>query len=186
MRIGNTRSRKFIIPVLNGGSAFQSALHLIEKMKRIKNLILKHRHFIAYAIVGGLTTGINFLVYYLLDPTGLNYIWRNSLAWIASVIASFFANRKFVFHSTAASFHAKFNEFFGFVASRAVSLLIENIMLDLSVRIGLSDNLAKVPVSIFVIILNYITGHIVFNGKNEVKKRIREISGRFHKDKSKQ
>lgn len=151
-------------------------------MKKIKDLIIKYQHLISYVLVGTLSTIVNFAVFFLLDFTDLNFIWKNNAAWAAAVVFSFFANRKYVFHSVAKSRSAKFNEFIAFALSRVFSLIVEDVALSIFVHFGFSENLAKVPVSVFVMILNYITGHIVFVGKNEVKKRAKEIISRLKRD----
>lgn len=122
-------------------------------------------------IVGGFTTLINYFVYYIPGVSSLHILLRNTIAWFVSVIFSFVANRRCVFHSTASTFRQKLQEFIGFVLSRGFSLIVENTILFAASSAGLNEDFAKIPVSIIVIILNYITGHIVFSGFSAVKQK---------------
>lgn len=141
----------------------------------VATLIKKYRRFISYAIVGGVTTVINFAVYYLPGLADTNILIRNTVSWLVSVIFSFFANRRFVFKSAAASVRGKFGEFVGFTGSRLATLIAEDIMIALGALIGLGNDIAKIPATVVVVILNYITGHIVFVGRDAVISRVKTI-----------
>ena len=148
---------------------------LIKMDEYLRHLWTRYRRFISYMIVGGLTTVINFAVYYLPGLDLTNILIRNTVSWLISVIFSFFANRRFVFHSMASTVRAKLGEFVGFVGSRFASLIAEDLIIALCALCGLSNDIAKIPATVIVVILNYITGHIVFRGRDAVRGRVREL-----------
>ena len=74
-------------------------------MKSIKELFYKYEEIISYLIVGGLTTMVSLITYYLLvytilDPNiGIELQIANIVSWIFSVTFAYFTNRKYVFKS---------------------------------------------------------------------------------------
>ena len=141
----------------------------------IKHLWMRYRQFVSYAIVGGLTTVINFAIYYLPGLGSTNILIRNTVSWLVSVVFSFFANRRFVFHSMASTVRARLGEFIGFVASRSASLIAEDLIIALCAFCGIGNDIAKLPATVFVVILNYVTGHIVFRGHDAVRGRVKKF-----------
>ena len=154
--------------------------------EKIKGFIEKHREFIRYVIVGVLTTTIDWGVFYILAYVGnsddrLHTILYNSVAWAASVVFSYFASRKYVFSSMAKTTRQKFAEFTGFAFSRAVTLVLGDVMLAVSMAFGVDSKVAKIPVSVIVVIVNYITGHLVFHGARKTWQRFKGIFSRKKK-----
>lgn len=140
--------------------------------EKIRRFLTKHREFIRYVIVGAGTTAINLVVFYLLslmgDPSSkLNTMLWNSIAWAAAVIFSYFASRSFVYGSKASTAKSRIREFTGFALSRALTLALEDVALVALVATGANSRVAKLPVSVIVVIVNYITGHLVFHGARE-------------------
>lgn len=137
---------------------------------KIKTLLKKYEELITYVIVGGLTTVINFAVYYPLngDPFNLNYLLANCIAWFAAMVFSYAANKIFVFKDNVRGFRAVSVQFLKFALSRLATLGIEEIFMYVFVDyIGISENIVKFPVAIVVIIVNYIFGKMmVFRRKN--------------------
>ena len=64
----------------------------------IFKLFKKYQSVIAYLFFGGLTTLINFVVFFIFD-SGLhwNYQVANFIAWFLSVLFAFFTNKVWVF-----------------------------------------------------------------------------------------
>ena len=137
-------------------------------IEKIKSLLKKHRHIIAYLIVGVLTTAVDFVVYYF---PGVSLIpiasVRNTVAWAAAVIFAFFGNRFFVFTENTKGQRMTFREFGEFALSRLFSLIAGNVTIELLIFASLSSNFAKIPSSVIVVVLNYITGKIVFRNKKK-------------------
>lgn len=154
-------------------------------INKFKELIIKYREIITYVIFGGLTTLVNWGVYALstrllppATPTGLSEFQLGicaAIAWIAGVLFAFVTNKIWVFESKNFAPKVLLKEFFSFVAARGVTGVIETIGVPLLVKIGLNQSvfgvegmLAKLLVSVIVVILNYVFSKlIVFRRKKE-------------------
>ena len=82
---------------------------------------------IKYIVTGGLTTGVNYLIYFILlgaagdaAQQSCVYLAANSAAWLGAVLFAYVMNRKLVFHSERAIVH-EFLEFAGSAAGNAGS-----------------------------------------------------------------
>lgn len=126
-------------------------------MKMIKMLFTKHKDKITYLFFGGLTTVVNYLVYF---PC---YNWANIsatistvIAWVVAVAAAFLTNKPFVFESHDWSFKTVWPELTKFVGCRIASGIMEIAIIALTVDLlHWNGNVMKILVSILVVILNY-------------------------------
>lgn len=113
-----------------------------------------------YLIVGGCTTLINYVLYFLFGYLGMFYIASNVLAWVGAVAFAYFANGAWVYRSTS---RRSIREATAFVFSRLFSLGLETLLLALMVEaLGLGEYLSKIFVGVVVVIVNYLTGLIVY------------------------
>lgn len=140
----------------------------------------KHGEFIRYLIVGVMTTAINFAVFYFLNfiddtDSEIITILHNSTAWSASVVFSYYASRRFVFKSSAESTKQRLGEFTGFALSRAFTLVLEDVLLFVLVKMDVDSKIAKLMTSVIVVIVNYITGHLVFHGLKRTWRHFKEF-----------
>ena len=130
--------------------------------KKILDLYKKYEEIINYIIVGGMTTVISILSYYLIRiilsaNTDLNIQISTVLSWIFAVTFAYFANRIFVFKSN----NSKSKESIKFVTSRIMSLLIEMfVMFLLTGILKINDKIAKILVQFIIVILNYLFSKI--------------------------
>lgn len=130
--------------------------------KKILDLYKKYEEIINYIIVGGMTTIISILSYYLIRiilsaNTDLNIQISTVLSWIFAVTFAYFANRIFVFKSN----NSKSKESIKFVTSRIMSLLIEMLVMFLLTGIlKINDKIAKILVQFIIVILNYLFSKI--------------------------
>lgn len=129
----------------------------------IRELIKKYREIIVYVIVGGATTLVDWGVYAILTAIHVNVNISNTLAWAAAVIFAFFTNKLFVFESKSFEPVLAAKEAVMFFGTRAFSGALEIIGLPLLLWLGLNQSLlgidgflAKVLLSVIVMILNYI------------------------------
>ncbi len=154
---------------------------------KIKKLIIKYKEIITYVIFGGLTTLVNWAVYAVCTriippstPTGLSEFQLGvctAIAWIAGVLFAFITNKIWVFESKSFAPKIFIKEFFSFVTARGVTGVIEAVGLPLLVKIGLNQTifgiegmLAKLIVSVIVVILNYVFSKlIVFRKKKKTE-----------------
>lgn len=132
--------------------------------EKIRGLIAAHREQFAYLVVGVMTTIINYVIYALLTGgLSVHYAVSNVIAWVAAVAFSYFANGKWVYRSTARRGWREAGEF---VLSRLFSLGLETVLLMLLVDLLHMDKLAaKLLVAVVVVVVNYLTGLLVFKRK---------------------
>lgn len=153
---------------------------LIDKILTALHLI-KYKEQILYLAVGGGTTVVDFIVYTLfvlfVPPVGGEFIQRISpnilsyaVAWFVAVIFAYVFSRLFVFEETGEKVLPQFLKFFG---SRVITLAISivgDIVLcgDYALVPVKNPFLAKIIISVAVVIINYITSKLlVFNRKKE-------------------
>ena len=104
-----------------------------EKKKNIIELL-------NYVVVGGLTTLVNFVVYFFCTHIQLHYLIANVIAWIFAVLFAYIANRKYVFKSEGNDQKA---EFLQFVSLRAVTLVVESLLLFVCIQLAaMNENIA--------------------------------------------
>lgn len=132
--------------------------------EKIRGLLAAHREQFAYLVVGVMTTLINYVIYALLTGgLSVHYAVSNVIAWVAAVAFSYFANGKWVYRSTARRGWREAGEF---VLSRLFSLGLETVLLMLLVDLLHMDKLAaKLLVAVVVVVVNYLTGLLVFKRK---------------------
>lgn len=149
-------------------------------IEKLKSVYARHREQINYLIFGVLTTLVNYVAYYPLvwfvdDGTvvfgGVRwYLVANVIAWIAAVIFSYIVNRRYVFGSQKKGAGAIAAEFFSFVGSRLLSLVVEEALMWIFVDVaGINEQITKIAVSVITVLLNYITGKLVVFRKQKQK-----------------
>lgn len=136
---------------------------------KIIAFIKKYRELIVYGIVGVLTTLVNWVASYLLKLF-LNdqVVWQNmvinAVAWTAAIVFAYPANRKWVFASRNTNIMKEFTEF---VSSRLATGVLETGLMGLLVNaMHLEFWIAKITVSVFVVVANYILSKLfIFRAK---------------------
>lgn len=138
-------------------------------MQRLREILHseRFRELFVYAVVGVLTTLINYLVYALISRAaaallGLPYdhagliSFSNIVSWVAAVAFAFWGNKRFVFKSDDWSFKVLRRELPSFVCARLLSLVFDEVFMLLTVKLaGMNDILAKLISNVIVIVLNY-------------------------------
>ena len=137
----------------------------------MKRLLQKHQEFLLYALFGIGTVAADVGLYSLLvERVGIR--WANAWGWLGAVLFAFFTNKYFVFRTGAEGNRAFWREFAEFVGVRLLSLLVEVHGVDYLVRrgvtrpiLGITGGVAKVIVTVIVIIINYVLSKFfVFRG----------------------
>lgn len=129
-------------------------------IETVKKLLMKYKQQWAYLVVGGCTTVINYAVYFLLIHLGVYYILSNVLSWVCAVIFAYFANGAWVYK---ASSKRSWKEAGTFVLSRLFSLGLETLLLFLMVDAAhFGKNASKLIVAVVVVVVNYLTGLLVY------------------------
>ncbi|NLA86856.1 MAG: GtrA family protein, partial [Clostridiales bacterium] len=92
-----------------------------------------------------------------------HYIISNIIAWILAVTFAYFANGRWVYNSTSRRGVGEAGAFF---VTRLFSLGVETLILFLMVDLGhINELLSKVIVTVVVVVMNYLTGLMVFRRK---------------------
>ena len=143
-------------------------------MQRIKDLFIKYKEVIMYLIFGVATTLVNWIAYSLLmKTTVINMTVSNAIAWFAAVVFAYITNKIFVFESKSWNPAEVWKEVVKFFGARIATGVIEIGGLPLLYYIGVKQSifgvegfLAKILVSVIVVILNYVFSKIfVFSTK---------------------
>ena len=143
-------------------------------MKKIIDLLKKYifnKEMILYLIMGVLTTLVNWLVHAILVGP-ISALIKNQdvaltvttfIAVVASVLFASFTNKIFVFERKSWEAKVFWREFISFILARALTGVLEIFGVPLLVRLGLDQEIfgikamvAKIAVSVIVIIANYI------------------------------
>lgn len=137
------------------------------------------KEIISYLIFGVLTTLVNWATYgVFVKYIGCGITLSNAVAWVAGVIFAFVTNKIFVFESRSFALKTVLRELVSFVAARGVTGVLEIFGVPLLVKIGLDRTvfgvegaIAKVLVSVIVIILNYVFSKLLIfkKGKEETE-----------------
>ena len=138
-------------------------------MKRICKLIEQYWDVLSYLFFGGLTTLVNFLVYFpLYNWLRWSAVLSNVIAWVAAVFFAFLTNKPFVFRSHDWSIRTVFPELSKFIGCRIGSGLLETLTIWWIVDLhSWNGNWTKIAVSILVVILNYISSKWFVFAKKE-------------------
>jgi len=130
-------------------------------MKRIIELI-------KYSFFGGLTTVINLALFAILEQAGMNYILASSISYVVAVVINYFFNKQYVFGTVKKSKKESRTQFIKFISMRFISLGIENALLYLLVSvIGIQVYVAKITLSIVIILLTYVANKRIIFKKHE-------------------
>ncbi len=137
-----------------------------------------NRETILYVVFGILTTVVNYAAFYVFDNAfekgnlfgKYGYLVANIIAWVAAVVFAFITNKLYVFESKSWNLKIAGFEFVSFVAARLVSFFIEQgLMLLFVTSWEMNKYIAKLIISVLVIILNYIFSKlIIFKKKGDV------------------
>ena len=132
-------------------------------VQKLRSLIVKYWEIFSYIFFGGLTTAVNWLVYFpLYNLLHIDSAVSNVIAWVVSVAFAYLTNKPFVFKSHDWSAKTVLPELGKFVSARLFSGGFETFCLLLFVETLYFDgNIVKVVVSVAVVILNYIASKLV-------------------------
>ncbi|MBQ4641300.1 MAG: GtrA family protein [Oscillospiraceae bacterium] len=127
-------------------------------IEKLRNLCKKHIDIISYLFFGGLTTMVNYLVYFpLYNYLHLSGVVSNVIAWCTAVIFAYLTNKPFVFKSYDWSMKTVLPELGKFIGCRVGSGALETGVIWLTVDyLKWNGNLMKILVAVLVVILNYV------------------------------
>lgn len=135
----------------------------------LKKILKRNREVLLYLLFGGLTTGVNWVIYVVsVSVLHMPLTGANTVAWIGAVVFAFFTNKKWVFESRSFQGKTLLREGLSFLTARCFSGVLEIFVPGLLFHLGWDSPLfgiegfsAKAAVSITVIILNYILSKLL-------------------------
>lgn len=147
-------------------------------MKQIIELLKRYREIISYLFWGVMTTIVSWFTYSLFVTLSGNNLGTihvlglkisgpiliaNILSWICACSFAFVVNKFFVFRSRSWKKDVWLPEFWKFLSARLFTGILEIVTVPLLVGLGLNQTIlgvegmiAKVGVSVAVVILNYV------------------------------
>lgn len=128
------------------------------------------REVISYLIFGVLTTLVNWVVYWFMVRTGIDYRAATAAAWVVSVLFAFIVNKIFVFQSYDLHLRVVKKEIVSFTACRAASGVMEIVLMVIMVSwLNMDEYVSKILVSVVVVIANYVFSKVFIFRKREEK-----------------
>lgn len=137
----------------------------------MKPLIKKlfNRETISYIIFGVLTTLVDYAAFYIFYyKAGWSNIAANTAAWILAVAFAYITNKLFVFEAKTDNLKALLVEIISFAGARAATLVLTDIFLLFAQFIGAEAMIAKIVISVAVVIINYFLSKIFIFKKKKV------------------
>ena len=126
-------------------------------IQRLIELYMSYKEVIYYLIFGGLTTLVNFIVYFTVKWVGVEEWISNAISWIIAVVFAYITNKIFVFESKTTEKKEILKEFTSFFMCRAFSGILDIGLFWLLVeKFKFNDVIVKIILQIIVILLNYI------------------------------
>lgn len=111
------------------------------------------KEMLSYVFVGGMTTLVNYVVYFILLKIHSHWLIANSISWFFAVLFAYYTNKRYVFKSK----NEVKKEFISFVLLRFMTLLIENVCLYLLIDLmNIQPMISKILVSFITICTNYV------------------------------
>ena len=140
----------------------------------MKELFERYRELIIYFIVGVMTTLVNWVCYAAgVELAGWSVGFSNVIAWICAVAFAFVTNKVWVFRSYSWKPGFVLREAALFVSARLLTGVLEMAGVPLLVRLGMDQTLfgvrgmvAKVAVSVIVLVLNYVFSKLIIFKKD--------------------
>ena len=142
-------------------------------MEKWKALFFQYKELILYVFFGGLTTLVNWGLYWLLaNPLGVPYLWATAIAQIASILFAYVTNRIWVFQSKARGFREVSLEMLRFFGARGVSFFLDLGCMYVGVDLlHINDTWMKLLANILVIIANYVFSKVFVFRKGQGKSK---------------
>lgn len=116
----------------------------------------KYQEQIRFIIVGVLATAIHYGMYILLNLIIIPWL-AYSIGYAISFLCNFYLSSKYTFKSKAS-----IKKGIGFGISHAINYLIHITLLSIFIKIGISEELAPIPIFAIAIPVNFILVRFVF------------------------
>lgn len=138
-------------------------------INKIKALAVKYRELILYIFFGGMTTVVDFVVFWIFTrPIQLEKVPAQIISIAAAIVFAYIVNKKFVFSDKSSSFSGALKQFISFASMRVLSGAFQTFALWLfSDILKLYDMAVKLAAAVIVVILNYIFSKLIIFRKNK-------------------
>ena len=132
----------------------------------------KHKEALLYLFFGVLTTLINVIVFYLFTKIiPFDELIANVIAWIIAVLFAYVTNRTWVFSSHSETRGGVVREILSFYGGRVFTLLVEEGILLVFIKLLSLNALAvKIIAQIVIIVLNYVISKLFVFRKRDTEK----------------
>ena len=144
----------------------------------IKDLLIKHKSIIMYAIFGVLTTAVNMVSYHIcFKMAGIQNVPSTIIAWILAVTFAFVTNKLWVFDSR--SFDAKTlnHEIPTFFGARLATGILDVVIMFVTVDLlNWNATVWKLISNMLVIIINYVASKLLIFKKDKNNKLLGHTS----------
>lgn len=132
-------------------------------MGKVREWFKGRQEVLRYLFFGVLTTAVNYLVYlpcyHLLNCSAAA---SNGIAWATAVIFAYLTNKPLVYKSRDWSAKTVIPELIRFAGVRAVSGLLETLIIFITVDLMSWNGTAmKLVTGILVVVLNYVSGRLM-------------------------
>lgn len=126
--------------------------------RKMRAFVEKHYDVLSYLFFGGLTTVVNYMVYFpCYNWLGTSATVATVLSWVVAVAFAFITNKPFVFKSYDWSYKVVGPELTKFVGCRIGSGLLETGIIFVTVDLLMwNGNVMKIVTSVLTVVLNYI------------------------------
>lgn len=125
-------------------------------MSFLNSIFYRYKEFIRFGIVGVLATGIHYGLYISLNYFMVSWL-AYSIGYAISFICNFYLSSVFTFKSKAS-----IKKGIGFGISHIINYFLHILLLTLFLKLGLSEELAPIPVFAIAIPVNFLLVRFVF------------------------
>lgn len=125
----------------------------------MKKILTKDwRSILMYLIMGGWTTVVNIVVYWICEEMFyLDYRISTTIAWVFAVVFAYVVNKRFVFKSVTNTWRDRFAEIGSFFGFRVLSFFMDlGTMMVLVGLLSINGTVSKILANVIVLVANYI------------------------------
>ena len=128
------------------------------------------RQFLNFALVGGISTLIDFIVLYALhEMLGINYLVGTAIAFIVATVFNYWASMRYIFKSKYQE-DQRGKEFSIFLILSIIGLILTQVLMVLFVEsFGMEVMISKLFVTAFVMVFNFVSRKLTLDDSSDSK-----------------
>jgi putative flippase GtrA len=121
----------------------------------IKTALLKYKRVIIFAVIGGINTAVDFIVFTALSGlTPLKVEFCQAFGYTAGIVCSYILNQRITFKDAEKG--NTLNKILRFIVVNAVSLAVGMYGIKLLVAMSMNRYIAKVIITLVTMAVNYV------------------------------